>query len=86
MPIEKMARNRLATCSSAPSTFFTSGGKMMISTAPIVQKKLIARIARNSRGMCSVALTSAIEARMMCQSNGMRSAAGGAGGTWRPAR
>ena len=41
MPIEKMAMNRLATCSSAPSTFFTSGGKMMISTAPIVQKKLI---------------------------------------------
>ena len=25
---------------------------MMISTAPIVQKKLIARMARNSRGMC----------------------------------
>ena len=58
----------------------------MISTAPMVQKKLIARMARNSRRMCIVALTSSIEAWMMCQLNGMRSAAGGAGGTWRPAR
>ena len=41
IPTEKMAMNRLATCSLAPSTFFTSGGKMMISTAPMVQKKLI---------------------------------------------
>ena len=57
IPTEKMAMNRLATCSFAPSTFFTSGGKMMISTAPIVQKKLMARIARNSRGMCIVSLT-----------------------------
>ena len=39
-------------------TFFTSGGKVTISTAPIVQKKLIAQIARNSRGMCIVALIS----------------------------
>ena len=34
----------------------------MISTAPMVQKKLIDRIARNSRRMCSVALTSSIDA------------------------
>ena len=67
MPIEKMAMNRLATCSLAPSTFFTSGGKMMISTAPMVQKKLIARMARNSRRMCRVALTSSIE-RERCAS------------------
>ena len=85
IPTEKMPMNRLATCSLAPSTFFTSGGKMMISTAPMVQKKLIDRIARNSRGMCKVALTRVTDARMMCRSNGMRSAAGGAGGTWRPA-
>ena len=31
---------------------------MTIITAPIVQKKLIAQIARNSRGMCIVADTS----------------------------
>jgi len=86
IPIEKMAMKRLATCSFAPSTFFTSGGKMMISTAPMVQKKLIEQIARNSRGMCIVALTSRTDARMMWRSNGMRSAAGGAGGTSRPVR
>ena len=57
-PTENTAITKLATRSSAVSTFFTSGGKTMISTAPIVQKKLIATIARNSRGMCSVALIS----------------------------
>ncbi len=86
MPIEKIAMNMLATCSSAPRTFFTSGGKMMISTAPMVQKKLIARIARNSRRMCMVALTNSIDALTMFQVIGSRSAAGGAGGTCRPAR
>ena len=35
---------------------------MMMSTAPMVQKKLIARMARKSRRMCIVPLTSAIEA------------------------
>src|SRR3546814_5616642 len=52
MPTEKIAMTRLATRSSAVRMFFTSGGKMMISTAPIVQKKLIAQIDRNSRGIC----------------------------------
>ena len=56
MPIERVAVNRLATSCVVVSTSFTSGGKMMMSTAPIVQKKLIAQIARNSRGTCSVAL------------------------------
>src|SRR3546814_10141136 len=49
MPTEKIAMTRLATRSSAVRMFFTSGGKMMISTAPIVQKKLIAQIDRNSQ-------------------------------------
>ena len=55
IPIEKTAMNKLATRSSAPNTFFTSGGKMMISTAPMVQKKLIEQMARKSRRMCMVA-------------------------------
>ena len=86
-PIEKMARNKVATGWSEPSTFLTSGGNCAASTAPIAQKKLIARIARNRRGMCSVALTSEIEARTMCQSifSGGASLAGGAGGTCPPA-
>src|SRR5256885_14055248 len=80
IPIEKIAVNMLTTCSSAPSTFFTSAGKIAISTAPIAQKKLIDRMARNKRRMCNVARTSSIDAWMMCQLNGIRPAAGGGGG------
>src|SRR3546814_11681887 len=50
MPTEKIAMTRLATRSSAVRMFFTSGGKMMISTAPIVQKKLREQSERNSPG------------------------------------
>ena len=52
-----------------------------------MQKKLIAMMARNRRGMCIVALTSRFEARMICQSNlkGGASSCGGAGGTFWPA-
>ena len=57
-PMEKTTRNRLATSGLAMMVFFASGGNWMNSTAPIVQKKLIAQIARNSRGMCIVALIS----------------------------
>ena len=85
-PIEKMARKAVATSSLAWSTFLTKGGNWAARIAPIDQKKLIAPIARNRRGMCIVAFTSAIEARMMCQSilSGGASASGGAGGTIRP--
>src|SRR3546814_19295312 len=55
MPTEKIAMTRLATRSSAVRMFFTSGGKMMFSTAPIVKKKLIAQIDRNTTGICIVA-------------------------------
>ena len=82
MPTEKIAVKRLATAGSAPSVFFTNAGKMLMSTAPMVQKKLIESIARNNRRMCIVALTSSIDACTMCQVIGSRSAAGGAGGTW----
>ena len=80
-PIEKTPRTRLATLAPAVSTFFTSGGKMTTSTEPIVQKKLIAQIARNSRGMWSVPEISRHEAV-----NGLRSSfsggpSRGAGGT-----
>jgi hypothetical protein len=44
-PIEKTTRNRLATSLLAISTFLASGGNWMNSTAPMVQKKLIARMA-----------------------------------------
>ena len=46
MPIEKIAKNRLATDLSAVRTFFTSGGNWMNSTDPTAQKKLIDMIAR----------------------------------------
>ncbi len=55
-PMEKSAMTKVETVSSAVSTFLTSGGNTMMSTAPIDQKKLIAQIAMNSRGMCIVAL------------------------------
>ena len=55
-PMEKMARNRLATSLLAVNTFFTSGGKTMIRIDPIIQKKLMAQMARNRRGMCMVTL------------------------------
>ncbi len=45
-PTEKITRNRLATSLLAEMTFLASGGNWMKSTAPIVQKKLIARIAK----------------------------------------
>src|SRR3546814_15260720 len=51
-PMEKMARNRLATSLLAVNTFFTKGGKMMMRIDPIIQKKLMAQIARNNLGMC----------------------------------
>src|SRR4051794_41851085 len=57
IPIEKIAMNRLATCSSAPRTFFTSGGEKKISTGPMVQKKVDDRIARNRGGGGRGALT-----------------------------
>jgi hypothetical protein len=85
-PTEKMARKSVATCSLACSTFLTRGGNWAARIAPIIQKKLIEAIARNSRGMCRVALTRVIEARMMCQSIRATgaSASGGAGGTIAP--
>src|SRR3546814_2538205 len=52
--MEKMARNRLATSLLAVNTFFTKGGKMMMRIDPIIQKKLMAQIARNNLGMCMV--------------------------------
>src|SRR3954465_14775280 len=58
MPIENMAVSVLYTRGSALSAFLIRGGNSTISTVPIIQKKLIARMARNSRGMCIVALTS----------------------------
>ena len=61
-PTEKIASTTLAVAASAVSTFFTKGGKITISTEPIVQKKLIAQMARNSRGMCSVLALSRSEA------------------------
>ena len=61
-PTEKVAMARLATSLSAVSTFFTSGGKMMMSIEPMLQKKLIAMIARNRRRICSVAAISRHEA------------------------
>src|SRR5438067_11897429 len=86
-PIEKVARNKVATVRSEPRLFLTRGTNCAASTAPIAQKKLIARIARNSRRTCRVALTRVIDARMMCQSiprlgqpGISRSLAGGAGG------
>ncbi len=44
-PIEKTTRNRLATSGLAMMVFLASGGNWMNRTAPIVQKKLIARMA-----------------------------------------
>ena len=46
MPIENTPRKRLATSGVAVRTFSTSGGNWMIMTDPIVQKKLMAMIAR----------------------------------------
>ena len=53
-PTEKIAIIRLATSLVDVSTLLASGVKITISTAPIVQKKLIAQIAQNRRGMCIV--------------------------------
>ena len=79
-PTEKVARNSVATVWSAPSAFLTSGGNWAASTAPIAQKKLMAMIARNRRGMCSVLLTSVRDARMMCQSKWKAGCVGGGRG------
>src|SRR4051794_21260051 len=62
IPIENSAVSVLYTRGSAASAFLIRGGNRTISTVPIIQKKLIARMARNSRGMCIVALTSRQEA------------------------
>ena len=85
MPIEKMARNRLATGLSAVSTFFTSGGNWMKRMEPTAQNRLIAMIARNSRRICMVPRTSAMDDRMMWKSIGWADSSDGAGGTLRPA-
>ena len=53
----------------------------MISTAPIVQKKLIAQIARNSRGMCMVPATSRHDAVKGFQLSSSSGPTRGAGGT-----
>ena len=45
IPIENITRNRLATSLLESSTFFASGRNCTNSTAPTVQKKLIATIA-----------------------------------------
>ena len=83
MPIEKIARNRLATFLLALNTFFTSGGNWMNITAPMPQKKLISRIARNTRRIFSVLAISVHDARKMFQSTRSGVPIGGAGGTWR---
>ena len=57
-PIEKIASISVAICWSAPSTFLTSGANCEARIAPCIQKKLIATMARNSRGMCIVPLIS----------------------------
>lgn len=53
----------------------------MNSTAPIVQKKLIAAIARNTRGCRVVIRTSVIEERITLKSSGTGFICEGAGGT-----
>jgi hypothetical protein len=50
IPTEKITRNRLATSLLHPSTFLASGGNCTNRIAPTAQKKLIAEIARNTRG------------------------------------
>ena len=64
--------------------FFTSGGNWTNRTAPIIQKKLIEMIARNSRRTRKVVRTSTSEARKTFQSILWSSPTGGAGGTARP--
>ena len=85
-PTEKITRNRLATSLLAKSTFLASGGNWMNSTAPIVQKKLIAMIARNTRLIVRGVADQVIEARSRCKSSGSGSWCGGAGGISRPVK
>src|SRR3990167_8544738 len=47
-PIEKINRNRLATSLLAFRTFLARGGNWMKRPAPMVQKKLIAMMARKT--------------------------------------
>src|SRR3546814_19439357 len=76
-PMEKMARNRLATSLLAVKTFFTKGGKMMMRIDPIIQKKLTAQIARNNLGMCMVIPISRQDDRSTLWSISMGSPIGG---------
>ena len=85
-PIENITRKRLATSLLAWSTFLASGGNWMNRTAPIVQKKLIAMIAKYTRRLSIVLRTSVIDERKIWKSSGWRAIIGGAGGTWRPAK
>src|SRR3546814_6567850 len=78
-PMEKMARNRLATSLLAVNTFFTKGGKMMMRIDPIIQKKLMAQIARNNLGMCMVIPISRQDDRSTLWSISMGSPISGAG-------
>ena len=86
MPIENITRNRLATSLLAISTFLASGGNWMNSTAPMVQKKLIARIAYQTWRSCMQPEIRRIELRQTLQSMASTSPMGGAGGICRLTR